>query len=161
MEHIDQVAQDTGDDRFDRRNLLKTAAGGLVAGGLLAATPMLHGEVAAAAIVPNNFRGLVHATNVESLTYAYAALQTISEHYKDAKGRLVLDGDAVKTLTTDDGLNNVKAAHDGGADIVAANDALEMNGIDKDSLPDYIDTDNPGIIAVIDGQVKGYHYYKV
>jgi intracellular sulfur oxidation DsrE/DsrF family protein len=73
----------------------------------------------------------------------------------------VIDGDAVKALTDDDILGQIKSANDAGAEIVAANDALSINGIDSDSLPDYIDTGNPGIIAVVDAQTKGFQYYKL
>lgn len=161
MGQFDRNVPGATDERLDRRDLLKVAAGGVLVGGFLAATPLVQGDGEVAAMVPNNFRGLVHVTNEDGLQYAYSALSVIAEHYKDAKGRLVIDGSAVKILTTDDGLNNIKAIHDQGSDIVAASDALQINGIDKDSLPDYIDTDNPGIIAVIDGLTKGFQYYKV
>jgi intracellular sulfur oxidation DsrE/DsrF family protein len=146
-------------NRLDRRTLMRVAAGGVAVTGLLAAAPE-SSEAATAALVPNNFRAAIHVTNEDSLQYAYSALETIAEHYKKADGRLIIDGAAVKILATDDGLNNVKSAHDAGAEIMAANDALAIHGIDPKSLPDFINTDNPGVIAVIDSQVTGYHYYK-
>lgn len=146
-------------ERLDRRTLIRVAAGGVAATGLLAAVPEPSGA-APAALVPNNFRAAIHVTDENSLQYAYSALETIAEHYKKADGQLIIDGAAVKILATDDGLNNVKSAHDAGADIVAANDALAIYGIDPKSLPDFINVDNPGVIAVIDAQVKGFHYYK-
>ena len=111
--------------------------------------------------MPNNFRAVVHITRQEDFTYAFSSLDTIAQHYKKATGRLIIDGDAVKGLTDDDILAQLKSADDAGAEIVAANDALSVNGIDPDSLPDYVNTDNPGVIAVVDAQVKGYHYYKL
>ena len=110
-------------ERLDRRTLIRVAAGGVAATGLLAAVPEPSGA-APAALVPNNFRAAIHVTDENSLQYAYSALETIAEHYKKADGQLIIDGAAVKILATDDGLNNVKWAHDAGADIVAANDAL-------------------------------------
>lgn len=146
-------------ERLDRRTLIKVAAGGVAATGLLAMAPEPSGAEPAA-LVPNNFRAAIHVTDEDSLQYAYSALETIAEHYKKADGQLIIDGSAVKVLATDDGLNNLKSAHDAGAEIVAANDALVIHGIDPKSLPDFINVDNPGVIAVIDAQVKGFHYYK-
>jgi intracellular sulfur oxidation DsrE/DsrF family protein len=139
---------------------VKLAAGGAISGGLAAALPARPASVDAA-FVPNNFRAVVHVTSEDGMQYAFAALETITENYDKATARLVIDGSAVKLLTTDDGLNSIKAAHDAGAEIVVANDALAINGIDPSTLPDYIDKDNPGVIAVVDSQVKGFHYYKV
>jgi len=146
-------------ERLDRRTLIKVAAGGVATTSVLAIAPEPSGA-APAALVPNNFRAAIHVTDEDSLQYAYSALETIAEHYEKADGQLILDGSAVKILATDDGLNNLKSAHDAGADIVAANDALAIHGIDPKSLPDFINVDNPGVIAVIDAQVKGFHYYK-
>jgi intracellular sulfur oxidation DsrE/DsrF family protein len=146
-------------NRLDRRTLMKGAAGGAIASGLIAAAPALTGAALPAA-VPNNFRAAVHVTDENALQYAYSALETISQNYSKAKGRLIIDGAAVKILTTDDGLNNIKAVHDGGADVWVANDALAINGIDPASLPDFINTDNPGVIAVLESQSTGYMYYK-
>ena len=147
------------DNRLDRRTLMKVAAGSAVVGGLLVTAPG-HTGAALPATVPNNFRAAVHVTDEAAMQYAYSALATISEHYSKAKGRLIIDGAAVKILTTEDGLNNVKSVHDGGADIWVANDALAINGIDPTSLPDFINTDNPGVIAVLESQSTGYLYYK-
>lgn len=147
------------DSSLDRRSLMKVATGGLIVGGLVATLGDTHR--AEAAFVPNNFRAAVHITRQEDLPYAFSSLDTIAQHYKKATGRLIFDGDAVKSLTDDNVLAQVKSANDAGAEIVAANDALSINGIDPSSLPDYINTDNPGVIAVVDAQVKGYHYYKL
>ena len=154
-------ANESVDERemLDRRTLIKVAAGGAVAGGVLAAAPASGSDVAAA-MLPSNFRAAVHVTDEGAMQYAYSALATISEHYSKAKGRLIIDGAAVKVLTTEDGLNNVKSVHDAGAEIWAANDALAINGIDPASLPDFINTDNPGVIAVLESQATGYQYYK-
>ena len=146
-------------ERLDRRALMKAAAGGAIASGLLVTAPALAGATLPAA-VPNNFRAAVHVTDENSMQYAYSALETISQHYSKAKGRLIIDGAAVKILATDDGLNNVKSVHDAGADVWVANDALAINGIDPASLPDFINTDNPGVIAVLESQSTGYLYYK-
>jgi intracellular sulfur oxidation DsrE/DsrF family protein len=146
-------------NRLDRRTLMKGAAGGALASGLLVAAPALTGAALPAA-VPNNFRAAVHVTDESSLQYAYSALETISQHYSKAKGRLIIDGPAVKILTTEDGLNNVKSVHDAGADVWVANDALAINGIDPTSLPDFINSENPGVIAVLESQSTGYMYYK-
>lgn len=146
-------------ERLDRRALMKAAAGGAVAGGLFVTAPALTGA-ALPATMPTNFRAAVHVTDENSLQYAYSALETISQHYSKAKGRLIIDGDAVKILATDDGLNNVKSVHDAGADVWVANDALAINGIDPASLPDFINSDNPGVIAVLESQSTGYMYYK-
>jgi len=148
------------EDRFDRRTLMKVATGGVAAAGLLAVAPSAAPSVAAA-FVPNNFRAAIHVTSEDGMQYAYSALETIANNYSKASGRLIIDGAAVKLLTTDVGLSNVKSAHDAGAEIVAANDALAINGIDPTTLPDYVDTSNPGVIAVVDSQVKGFHYYKL
>jgi len=146
--------------RFDRRKVLKAASGAAVVGGVALSAHNAQAALLPSA-VPNNFRAVVHVTNEEGLPYAYAALETITEDYKKAKGLLVIDGSAVKILTTDEGLANLKAVKDAGADVAAANDALAINGIDPESLPDFIDVDNPGVIAVVDAQVKGFHYYKL
>jgi intracellular sulfur oxidation DsrE/DsrF family protein len=148
------------DDALDRRALMKVAAGGVAAASLIALSP-LAGNTAQAAFLPNNFRAIVHVTRQEDFPYAFSSLDTIAQHYSKATGRLVIDGDAVKALTDDDILGQIKSANDAGAEIVAANDALSINGIDSDSLPDYIDTGNPGIIAVVDAQTKGFQYYKL
>ncbi len=154
------ISNEQEEAALDRRALMKVAAGGLVAGGLITAAPWMAGE-AEAAFVPNNFRAVVHVTRQEDFTYAFSSLDTIAQHYKKATGRFIIDGDAVKGLTDEDILGQLKSAKDAGAEIVAASDALSVNGIDPDSLPDYVDTDNPGVIAVVDAQVKGYHYYKL
>jgi intracellular sulfur oxidation DsrE/DsrF family protein len=156
----EQSDSSTRDSRLDRRTILKVASGAAVAGGVALSAHSAQAALLPPA-VPNNFRAVVHVTNEDGLQYAYAALETITEHYKKAKGRLVVDGSAVKILATDEGLANVTAAHDAGAEIAAANDALAINGIDPESLPDFIDASNPGVIAVVDAQVKGYHYYKL
>ena len=142
-------------DRVNRRMLVKTAAAGVAASGLIVAPS------AAAAFVPNNFHALIHVTNADGMQYAFSALQTIAEHYDKATGRLIIDGSAVAMLATDDGLKSLEAADKAGADILAARDALQINGIDPDSLPDFIDAKETGIIAVIDAQIKGFHYYKL
>ena len=148
------------DESLDRRALLKAAAGGLAVGGLLVSAPWTSGD-AEAAFVPNNFRAVVHITRQEDFPYAFSSLDTIAQHYKKATGRLIVDGDAVKGLTDDDTLGQIKSANDAGAEIVAASDALNINEIDPASLPDYVNSDNSGVIAVVDAQVKGYHYYKL
>jgi intracellular sulfur oxidation DsrE/DsrF family protein len=148
------------EESLDRRALIKIAAGGLAAGGLLAEAAQRPVGVVAA-FVPNNFRAVVHITRQEDFAYAFSSLDTIAQHYKKASGRLILDGDAVKGLTDDDILGQLKSAKDAGAEIVAASDALSINGIDPSSLPSYVKSDNPGVIAVVDAQVKGYHYYKL
>lgn len=149
-----------GNDSFDRRSLVKVAAAGVVASGLLAAAPMELRDVDAA-FVPNNFHAVVHVTRQEDFPYAFSSLDTISQNYEKAKGRLVIDGDAVRGLSDAGLLDHIKAAKDNGAEIVAASDALTINGIDASTLPDYIDTGSTGVIAVVDAQVKGYHYYKL
>lgn len=153
---------DIDDDhgRFDRRALMKIAAGGAAAGGLLF-TAVGNTGAAPPAMVPKNFRAAVHVTDATTMQYAYSALETISQNYSSAKGRLIIDGAAVKILATEDGLNNVKSVHDAGADVWVANDALAINGIDPTSLPDFINSDNPGIIAVLESQSTGYMYFKV
>ena len=114
-----------------------------------------------AAFVPNDFRAVVHITRQEDFPYAFSSLDTIAQHYKKATGRLIVDGDAVKGLTDEDTLGQIKSANDAGAEIVAASDALSINGIDPASLPDYVDSDNSGVIAVVDAQTKGFQYYKL
>ena len=148
------------EDRIDRRTLMKVATSGVAVAGLLTVAPTEANSVSAA-FVPNNFRAAIHVTSEDGMQYAYSALETIANNYSKASGRLIIDGAAVKLLTTDDGLSNVKSVHDAGADVVAASDALAINGIDPSTLPDYIDTSNPGVIAVVDSQVKGFHYYKL
>lgn len=152
--------RENDDDTLDRRALLKVAAGGLVAGGLLTAAPIGSSTVDAA-MVPNNFRAAVHVTRQEDFQYALSSLDTIAQHYKKATGRLIIDGDAVKGLTDDGILGQLKSANDAGAEILAASDALGINNIDPSTLPDYLDASNPGVIAVVEAQVKGFHYYKI
>ncbi len=152
--------RDTSDGEFDRRALLRVAAVGVSAGGFLAVAPSFAGD-AAADSVPNNFRAAIHVTRQEDFTYAFSALDTIAQHYKKATGHLIIDGDAVKSLTDDAVLTQLQNAKDSGAEIVAASDALSINGIDPSSLPDYIKSGDPGVIAVVDAQVKGFHYYKI
>lgn len=163
MSHTEQNANEAEpvDDRLDRRMLIKAAAGGVVAGGLVLAAPAAV-SVAAEAQVPNNFHALIHVTNQEGMQYAFSALQTMSDHYSKAKGRLVIDGSAVGVLADKDGLASLESvSKKDGIEIFAASDALEINQIDTDSVPDFIDASNTGIIAVIDAQIKGYHYYKL
>ena len=145
------------DESLDRRSLMKVAAGGLVAGGLLATAPRFSGEVEAAS-VPSNFRAVVHITRLENFPYAFSSLETIAKNYKKATGRLIVDGDAVKGLTADDILGQIEAANDAGAEIYAASDALSINGIDPSSLPKFVNSGDPGVIAVVDAQIKNYHY---
>jgi intracellular sulfur oxidation DsrE/DsrF family protein len=148
------------DEALDRRAMLKAAAGGFVAGGLLAAVSQRPLQ-AEAAFVPNNFRAVVHITRQEDFTYAFSSLDTIAQHYKKATGRLIIDGTAVMGLSNDDILGQIQSAKDAGAEIIAASDALSINGIDPSALPSYIKTDVQGVIAVVDAQVKGYHYMKL
>jgi intracellular sulfur oxidation DsrE/DsrF family protein len=145
---------------LDRRSLIKLAGAGVAAATLLGASPNSMNEVSAA-FVPNNFRACIHITSEDGFQYAFSALQTIADQYKKASGRLIIDGAAVKSLTSDDMIASLKSANDKGAEIQAASDALAINGIDPSTLPDFIDTKNPGVIAVVDSQVKGYHYYKL
>lgn len=147
---------DSSETRVSRRTLVKTAAFGLTASGLAGTT-----SEPAEAFVPNNFHALIHVTHPDSMPYAYSALQTIAEHYEKATGRLVIDGSAVTILTASDDLDRLEAASKAGSEIIVAHDALEINGIDSDSLPDFIQTDDTGLIAVVDAQVKGFHYYKL
>ena len=84
----------------------------------------------------------------------------IAESYKKATGRLIIDGDAVNSLSDQGMLDQLKSANDADAEILAASDALEINGIDASSLPDYIDSSMPGLIAVLESETKGYHYFK-
>jgi len=151
---------DQNEGALDRRAMMKVAAGGLLVGGLLSIAPRAT-EDAEAADVPNNFRAVVHITRQEDFTYAFSSLDTIAQHYKKATGKFLIDGEAVKGLTDSGILDQLKSAHDAGAEIVVASDALSMNGIDPDSLPDYVNSDNPGVIAAVESQVKGYHYYKL
>jgi len=152
---VSHLEQD--DESIDRRALMKVAAGGLLAGGMLAAAPRISGGVEAAD-VPNNFRAVVHITHQENFPYAFSTLEIIAKNYKKATGRLILDGDAVKGLTDDDILGQIKTASDAGAEIYAASDALSINGIDPSSLPKYVNSSDPGVIAVVDAQLKKYHY---
>lgn len=142
----------------DRRGLLRYALG--VSAGIAAlAAPSQRN--ASAADVPDNFRAAIHITEEASFTYALSALQTIHDDYHKASGRLIIDGNAVKSLASQSTLDALKTAHDAGADIVAASDALEINGIDPNTLPDFVSVGDPGLILVLEAQVKGYHYYKV
>ena len=154
------ISNDQDDGALDRRAMMKVAVGGLLVGGLLSAAPSFSHE-AEAADVPNNFRAVVHITRQEDYASAFSSLDTIAQHYKKATGRLLIDGEAVKGLTDTGILDQLKSADDAGTEIVVANDALSTNGIDPDSLPDYVNSDNPGVIAAVEAQVKGYHYYKL
>ncbi len=154
------IPNDQNDGALDRRSMMKVAAGGLLVGGLLAVAPR-GSEEAEAADVPNNFRAVVHITRQEDFPYAFSSLDTIAQHYSKAKGLFLIDGAAVKGLTDSGILDQLKSANDAGAEIAVANDALSMNGIDPSSLPDYVNSDNPGIIFAVEAQVKGYHYYKL
>ncbi len=145
---------------IDRRALMKVVAGGAVAGGLLASAPLVANEVHAAT-VPSNFRAAVHITRQEDFVYAFSSLDTIAKHYKKATGRLIVDGDAVKSLTDSDILGQIDAAKKAGAEIVVASDALSMNGIDPSTLPSYFDTKNSGVIAVMEAMTKEFNYYKL
>lgn len=160
MDRTDSKELTEADVRLGRRTLIRVATGGALAGGLLAVAPDITSAVDAV-LVPNNFRALVHVTSEDSLQYAFSALETITEHYDKASAQLLIDGPAVKILATADGIKNVQSAKDAGAEIVAASDALQINGIDPKSLPDFIDASNTGVIAAVNSQVKGYHYYKV
>ena len=148
-----------GADSMDRRALMKVAAGGLVVGGILGAAPSSESRVEAA-FVPNNFRATVHVTTQEAIPFALSSLHTIAENYSKATGRLIIDGNAVTSLSDQGFLDQLKNAKDAGAEIAAASDALQINGIDPASLPDYIDWSLPGIIAVLEADTKGYHYFK-
>ncbi len=140
--------------------MVKVAAASVVTGEFLWASPAA-ASVLADVAVPNNFHALIHVTNPEGMQYAYSALQTMAEHYSKAKARLIIDGSAVDAVTTPDGLSSLEAASKSGVDIAIARDALEINGIDPKSLPDFLDAGNPGIILVVDALVKGFHYYKL
>lgn len=146
--------------QVDRRSLVKGAAAGVVMGGLLA-TGQAPAGAAASDSIPNNFHAAIHVSTPETMPYAYAALETISEHYDKAKGRLILDGSAVTLLSDDGALASLKSANDAGAEIVAARDACQINNIDPDSVPDFIDAGSNGLVAVIDSYMKHYHYYKL
>lgn len=142
----------------DRRGLLRYAIG--VSAGIAAlAVPSQRNTYAAD--VPDNFRAAIHITEEASFPYALSALQTIHDDYHKASGRLIIDGNAVNGLASQSTLDTLKTAHDDGADIVAASDALEINGIDPSTLPDFVSVGDPGLILVLEAQVKGYHYYKV
>lgn len=160
VEGLERIETDTTDRQLDRRSLVKTAVAGATAVGLAALAPS-DTSATARAFVPNNFHAVIHVTNPDGMPYAFSALQTIADHYDKATGRLIIDGTAVAMLATEDGLASLETAEKAGAEIVAARDALQINGIDPDSLPDFIDADDPGIIAVVDAQVKGFHYYKL
>ncbi|MCA9858783.1 MAG: hypothetical protein KC438_03635 [Thermomicrobiales bacterium] len=148
------------DSGMDRRTLIKGAAGATAALGLRTA---ISDRSAAAPLpfVPSDFRAVIHVTRADDLPYAFSALQTIADHYSKASGRLVLDGSAVTSLTSDQTLDALQQAHEHGAEIVAASDALEINGVDVSSLPDFVNTKETGLIAVVDAQLKGFHYYKL
>lgn len=146
-------------EQVDRRALLKLAGGGMVAAGLLAASPVFHDEVEAA-FIPNNFHACVHVTNEDQYPYAMSALATIADNYDKAHALLIIDGSAVKALSSSDMVDQLKAANDKGADMAVATDALQINGIDPSTVPDFISAKNPGVIEVINAMVKGYHYYK-
>jgi len=148
------------DELFDRRTLVKAAAVGVAAGGLLGAGLAPTGADASDSI-PNNFHAAIHVSTTEAMPYAYAALETISEHYKKAQGRLILDGSAVTLLSDDGAVASLKSASDAGAEIVAARDACQINNIDPDSLPDFIDAGSNGIVVVIDSYMKHFHYCKL
>ena len=153
MSHSEQDAES-----LDRRSLMKVATGGLLAGVVLAAAPQFSGDTEAAS-VPNNFRAVVHITRLENFPYAFSSLETIAKEYKKATGRLIVDGDAVKGLNDDDILGQIQTANDAGAEIYAASDALSINGIDPSSLPKYINSGDPGVIAVVEAQSKQYYYF--
>jgi intracellular sulfur oxidation DsrE/DsrF family protein len=160
LDFTDQAGGEAAQNAIDRRSLLKVTGGALAAAAIYAAAPIASNEVAEA-FVPNNFHACIHITREDDFQYAFSALQTISEQYKKATGRLIVDGGAVKSLTSDDMIASLKSANDKGAEIKAASDALAINGVDPTSLPDFIDAKNPGVIAVVDAQVKGFHYYKL
>lgn len=142
----------------DRRGLIRGALG-ISAGVAAFAVPLQ--RHADAADVPDNFRAAIHITEESSFPYALSALQTIHDDYHKASGRLIIDGDAVNGLVSTATIDALKAAHDDGADIQAASDALAINGIDPSTLPDFVSVGDPGLILVLEAQVKGYHYYKV
>jgi len=127
---------------------------------MLVSTPWESNEVQAA-LVPNNFRVAVHVTRQEDFAYAFSSLDTIAKHYTKATAKLIVDGDGVKSLTDDGVLGQIDAANKAGAQIIAASDALSANGIDPTTLPSYIDTKNPGVIAVVEAQTTGFQYYKL
>jgi intracellular sulfur oxidation DsrE/DsrF family protein len=160
LDRLIQTEHEGVRELFDRRALLRATGGGLAAALVLGASPLVVDD-SAEAFVPNNFRACIHVTREDDFQFAFAALQTIADQYKKASGRLIVDGAAVKALTSEDMISSLKSANDKGASIQAASDALAINGIDPSSLPGFIDAKNTGVIAVVDSQVKGYHYYKL
>lgn len=157
MHHV--THPETDGKALDRRSVIRAAVGGVAVGTLLPFVPETSTGVSAAS-VPNNFRAIIHVTRQDDFPYAFSSLATIAQSYKKATGRLLIDGDAVKSLTDETVLAQLESANDAGAEIAAASDALSINGLDPSSLPSYVDTKDPAVIAVVDAQINRYHYLK-
>ena len=157
------------DAGWSRRRALQTAGAALVSAVAIAEHPADAGAqspaaspaAAATPTIPDDFKVVLHAAEVENWQYVLSNLRNLTQEWPRARLRVVVDGSAVTSLQ---GANNLTAElaqlHGAGVELQVCPNALHEHGIDPATIPSFAQTSLGGVVALVLAQHEGFAYVK-
>lgn len=120
-----------------------------------AATPL------ATAVVPDDFKVVLHASQEQHWPYVMSNLTNLTQAWPRAHLRVVVDGSAVFPLQGENVITTALGRlADDGVDVAVCPNALEEHQIDPATIPSYARTNLGGVVALVQAHQEGFVYIK-
>lgn len=113
-----------------------------------------------AALMPPDFKVVLHATYEQHWIYVISNLRNLQQNWPQAKLRVVVDGSAVYTLQGENDLTTELAKLAPRAEIFVCPNALAEHQVDAATIPSYARTDLGGVVALVLCHQEGFVYVK-
>jgi len=155
--------------RWSRRGALRYGGAALAAGAgaWSLATPALAQDADATPAtpgsggVPDDFKVVLHAAEVQDWQYVLSNLRNLTEEWPRAHLRVVVDGSAVIALQGDNSITREWASlAEAGVDLRVCPNALHEHQIDPATIPHFANTSLGGVIALVQAHQEGFVYVK-
>lgn len=118
-------------------------------------------EATPTAGVPADFRVVLHAAQADHWVYVQSNVENLMRDWPAAKVRVVVDGNAVRSLVGESHLTTaLAAAIDDGLELYICPNALAEHGIPADAISLRANLTLGGIIALVAAHNEGYVYVK-
>ena len=157
------------DTDWSRRRALQSGGAAVVAAmgigqhvrGAAAQTPAGTPDTAASPTIPDDFKVVLHAAEVQHWPYVLSNVRNLTDEWPRAQLRIVVDGSAVTGLQGENNLTTElgRLAALGVAVHVCPN-ALHEHQIDSATIPTYAQTSLGGVVALVLAHQEGFVYVK-
>ena len=139
--------------------------------GLAAATGVtaLPGEATAAqaatppatAVVPDDFKVVLHASQEQHWPYVISNLTNLTQEWPRSRLRVVVDSSAVFPLQGENVVTTALGKLAGaGVEVAVCPNALKEHQIDPATIPSYAQTNLGGVVALVQAHQEGFVYIK-